>query len=98
MSQFLSTRSWTDKLHVFVIKIDVCFFIVYGNYLFQGVLEDIKTLQHNVKSINTIAKAFMEESDADFKVSLCLRMCCLREREREREGGGGMCVCVSLCV
>ena len=39
-------------------------------HLLQGVQEDIKTLQMNVKSINSIAKSFIEDSDPDFSVSV----------------------------
>lgn len=39
-------------------------------HLLQGVQEDIKTLQTNVKSINSIAKSFIEDSDPDFSVSV----------------------------
>ena len=36
----------------------------------QGVQDDIQTLQHNVKSINSIVKTFMDDCDPDFKVWL----------------------------
>lgn len=46
--------------------------------MLQGVQDDIKTLQTNVKSINSIAKAFIEDSDPEFSVS--------ERRRKERAG------------
>ncbi|XP_070191463.1 dystrophin-like isoform X2 [Littorina saxatilis] len=46
----------------------------------QGVQEDIKTLQTNVKSINSIAKTFMEDADPDYKEQLKEEVAALNER------------------
>ncbi|XP_076466610.1 dystrophin-like isoform X3 [Babylonia areolata] len=46
----------------------------------SGVQDDIKTLQLNVKSINSIAKTFMDDSDLEFKTQLKEEVTALNQR------------------
>lgn len=43
--------------------------LLWSLLYFQGVQEDIKTLQLNVRSINSIAESFMDEAEPQFRVS-----------------------------
>ncbi|XP_076445085.1 dystrophin-like isoform X2 [Babylonia areolata] len=46
----------------------------------QGVLDDIQTLQHNVKSVNSIARVFSDDSDPEFQTQMKEEVTALNQR------------------
>ncbi|KAL8624968.1 hypothetical protein ACOMHN_039855 [Nucella lapillus] len=73
-TQYEGLNKWMDEMDIFLHTEDPALGDIPALEAqlqeSMGVQEDIKTLQLNVKSINSIAKIFMDDSDHEFKTHL----------------------------